>query len=164
MPSLTSRRGYGVPCKALLLARSVQHVWAQLMVAPLDIRSRDGANSGKLADGAVSQWQAIDAALSPIIGDLGVAALYHRSLYLSLKIHPWLEHERGVDILGMHLPALRTVLAARDAAEVAEASAALIRHFMELLASLVGAPLARRLLGPLWVPPPAGNAEQDTCA
>jgi hypothetical protein len=130
------------------------------MVAPLDIRSRDGANSARLADAAVSQWQAIDAALALVIGNLGVAALYHRSLFLSLKTHPWLDHERSPDVLD--LPALRALLAAREVAEVSEASATLLRTFRELLASLVGAPLAERLLGPVWSQTPAGTAGQDT--
>ncbi|NPC56335.1 hypothetical protein [Caenimonas soli] len=131
------------------------------MVVPLEDRSGDGANNARLADAAVSQWQAIDAALAPIIGNLGVAALYHRSLFLSLKAHPWLDHQRSPDVLD--LPALRAaLLAARDPAEVPEASATLLRTFMELLASLVGAPLAERLLGPLWAPSPAGTSGQDT--
>jgi hypothetical protein len=132
------------------------------MVVPLDIRSRDGANSARLADAAVSQWQAIGAALAPIIGNLGVAGLYHRSLYLSLKVHPWLDHERNPDVPGMDLPALKAVLAGRDAAEVSEASATLFRTFKELLASLVGASLAERLLGPLWAQSAADSAAQDT--
>ena len=110
----------------------------------------------------MSQWQAIDAALAPIIGNLGVAALYHRSLFLILKAHPWLDHERSPDVPGMDLAALRALLADRDAADVSEASATLLRTFMDLLASLVGAPLAERLLGPLWAQSPDGTAAQDT--
>lgn len=135
------------------------------MVAPLDIRSRDGANAAKLADAAVAHWHAINAALSPIIGTLGVAALYHRSLFLAARSHPWLAHERPSDVLGMDLPALRAVLVGRDAGEIAQASATLLETFMKLLASLVGPSLAERLLGPLWTPPSAGTAaEQDTPA
>lgn len=140
------------------------HVEAQLMVAPLDIRSRDGAETAKLADAAVAHWHAIDAALSPIIGKLGVAALYDRSLFLAAKSHPWLAHERGPDVLGMDLPALRTVLVGRDAGEISQGNATSVQAFMKLLASLVGSSLAERLLGPLWAPPAAGTAEQDTPA
>ena len=100
--------------------------------------------------------------LLPSSAHLGVAALYHRSLYLSLKIHPWLDHERSPDVPRMDLPALRAVLAGRDAAEISEASATLFRTFRELLASLVGASLAERLLGPLWAQSPADSAAQDT--
>jgi hypothetical protein len=126
------------------------------------MRSRDGANSARLADAAVTQWRAIDAALAPIIGGAGVAALYHRSLHLSLPAHPWLEHERSADIQQMDLPSLRAVLSARPPAEVSEASATLFRTFRDLLASLVGAPLAERLLGPLWSQLPSSTAGQDT--
>jgi hypothetical protein len=120
------------------------------MVAPLDIRSRDGANRAKLAEAAVSQWQAIDAALAPIIGSNGVAALYHRSLHLNAKSHPWMAHERSSDAFSMDLFALGRLLAERDAAEAAAGSSALVQTFNELLASLVGASLAERLLGPVW--------------
>ena len=129
------------------------------MVAPLDIHSGDGANSARLADAAVSQWQAIDAALAPILGNVGVAALYQRSLFLCAKTHPWLDHERSPDVLD--LPALRALLAARDPAEVPEASATLLRTFMELLTSLVGAPLAERLLGPVWAQFQGATPAQD---
>ena len=132
------------------------------MAEPLDIRSSDGANSARLADTAVSQWQAIDSALAPIIGTLGVAALYHRSLFLSQKTHAWLDQERSPDVPDMDLPALRALLTSRDVAEVSEASATLLRTFMELLASLVGASLAERLLGPLWTQSAADSAAQDT--
>lgn len=133
-------------------------------MAPLDIRSRDGADSTKLADAAVAHWHAIDAALSPIIGKLGVAALYDRSLFLAVKSHPWLAHEHASNAHGIDLPALRAVLVGRDASEISEGNATSLQAFMKLLAGLVGPSLAERLLGPLWIPPATGTAEQDTPA
>ena len=131
------------------------------MVAPLDIRSRDGANNARLADAAVSQWEAIDSALAPIIGGNGVAALYHRSLYLNAKTHPWLAHERSANAFAMDLAALRSLLADRDAVEAAAGSSALFQTFTELLASLVGASLAERLLGPVWAQSQGASPAQD---
>lgn len=131
------------------------------MVVPLDIRSRDGANSARLADAAVAQWETIDSALAPIIGSNGVAALYHRSLYLNAKTHPWLAHERSFDTFSLDLAALRGLLASRDAAEAAAGSSALIETFTELLASLVGASLAERLLGPVRAQSQGATPEQD---
>ena len=131
------------------------------MVAPLDIRSRDGANSARLADAVVAQWKAIDSALAPIIGGSGVAALYHRSLYLNAKTHPWLAHDRSADAFSMDLAALRSLLAGRDAAEAAAGSSALVQTFAELLASLVGASLAERLLGPVWAQSQGATPAQD---
>lgn len=131
-------------------------------MAALEIRSRDDEESARLADAAVAHWTAVHAALAPIIGGQGVTALYNRSLYLSLKAYPWLEHERSADALGMDLGALRALLVDRKAAEVIEASAALFRLFVDLLGNLVGASLAERLLGALWTIPSAGPAAQDT--
>lgn len=131
------------------------------MVVPLDIRSRDGANNARLADAAVSQWEAIDSALAPIIGGNGVAALYHRSLYLNAKTHPWLAHERSADAFAMDLAALRILLANRDAGEAAAGSSALFQTFTELLASLVGASLTERLLGPVWAQSQGATPPQD---
>lgn len=131
------------------------------MVVPLDIRSRDGANSARLADAAVLQWEAIDSALAPIIGGSGVAALYHRSLYLNAKTHPWLAHERSTHAFSIDLAALRGLLADREAAEAAAGSSALIHTFTELLASLVGDSLAERLLGPVWAQSQGPTPEQD---
>lgn len=129
------------------------------MVASL-VRSRDDMDVAALADAAVSQWVAIGTALAPIIGDHGVAALYHRSLFMAVKAHPWLEHQRSPTAPGIDLLALRALLVRQDAAEVCSATVILHGTFMDLLASLVGAPLAERLLGPLWTRRPAGSCAQ----
>ncbi|MBA3771848.1 MAG: hypothetical protein H0X13_04995 [Ramlibacter sp.] len=114
-----------------------------------------------MADAAVTQWDAIASALTPIIGGNGVAALYHRSLYLNAKTHPWLAHQRNADAFAMDLAALRSLLIDRDAADVAAGNAALIQTFNELLASLVGASLAERLLGPVWAQSQGATPEQN---
>ena len=131
------------------------------MVAPLDIRSRDRPNGTAVADAAVAQWRAVVAALAPIIGSHGVAALYYRSLHLAAKVHPWLAHERGADAPPIDLVALRSLVAGRDAASAAEGSDFLLRTFMELLAGLVGVSLTERLLGPIVAQHLGGKPEQD---
>jgi hypothetical protein len=129
---------------------------------PIDVNLRDAADSECLAEALVSQWQAIDSALAPIIGSVGVTALYQRSLHLSQKVHPWLMHERVVGGQAMDLQDLRALLVTRDKDEVAQATATVLGAFRELLASLVGPSLAERLLGPLWNQLPASGAAQDT--
>jgi hypothetical protein len=131
-------------------------------VAPLDTSSPADPNSARLADAAVSHWRAIEAVLAPIIGPLGVAALYHRSLYLSLEVHPWLKHHHAGPGGAMDLNNLRDVLCGRHEGEITQATATLFRTFQELLASLVGDSLAQRLLGPLWTQLPTNTAGQDT--
>lgn len=50
----------------------------------------EGADAARIADEAVSTWRGVDAALSPIIGQRGVAALFKRSLFLIRPAHAWL--------------------------------------------------------------------------
>ena len=132
------------------------------MVAPLGIRSRQGAAAHVLADDTVVRWQAIEAALAPILGSLGVAALHRRSLYLAAQTYPWLALEAAADAPPLDLQALRTALAAREAEEAAAASQCLLQCFQGLLSSLIGPSLAERLLGALWSSPlPSGRSAQD---
>ncbi|TXH34301.1 MAG: hypothetical protein E6Q92_13075 [Burkholderiaceae bacterium] len=60
------------------------------MQAPLIPQAEDRILALRVADAAVTAWRELDAALSPIIGQRGVAALYQRSLYLTRIDYPWL--------------------------------------------------------------------------
>ena len=53
-------------------------------------QARGGAGAGQIADTVVAVWRRVDAALLPIVGQRGVAALYKRSLHLANAAHPWL--------------------------------------------------------------------------
>lgn len=119
----------------------------------------NGADVAEIIDNIVSTWQRIDAALSPIIGQTGVAALYKRSAYLSTESHPWLRgtHE-GVRTV-VDLAALKAALAQQSSADAAAAGGAVLEVFYELLAGLVGPALTEQLLHSVWsnsfsVPPP----------
>jgi len=105
-----------------------------------------GAEPAQVADAIASTLQAIDAALRPIIGERGVAALYSRSLYLTSSAHPWLAgmHE-GVQT-AMDLAALKSTLAQQSTDHAAAAGSALLQTFYDLLASLIGTSLTERLL------------------
>ncbi|MBB6184961.1 hypothetical protein [Oleiagrimonas soli] len=115
-----------------------------------------------MADGMVSAWQGIEAALSPVIGQRGVAMLYKRSLYLVAPSHPWLTgmHE-GVQS-SIDLDALKSVFAQQHAAIAAVAGGAFLQTFCELLTSLIGASLTERLLRPVWAHFSSGPPAQDT--
>jgi len=104
----------------------------------------------------------IDAALNPIVGRRGVAALLQRSLHLSAQTHPWLlpldaELPMGVDVAPLHKALVRQAPAA-----AAEGVDHLVHTFHELLASLVGASLSERLLRPVWADLSGGASAQDT--
>ena len=48
--------------------------------AALQRSFNDGADAERIADLSTSVWQKVHVALSPIVGEAGVAALYKRSL------------------------------------------------------------------------------------
>jgi hypothetical protein len=108
------------------------------------------ANSATIADAIVAIWREIDAALIPVIGHRGTAALYKRSLYLTAAAHPYLGgmHE------GVHTAAdpasLASVLAQQSSTVAAAGGAAFLQTFHELLATLVGPSLTERLLRSVW--------------
>jgi hypothetical protein len=57
---------------------------------------------------------------------------------------------------------LRAALATQSSAEAADANAAVLQTFHDLLTSLIGASLTERLLRPVWGSLTGGDAPQDT--
>lgn len=121
-----------------------------------------GANVGQIADTAVATWRSIDAVLSPIIGQRGVAALYKRSLYLSRGDHPWLvvaaedTPPQPDDFATLH-----RALAKQTSVNAAAANGALLTTFSDLLTSLIGTALTERLLQSVWSHSSSGHAVQE---
>ena len=106
----------------------------------------EGADPQAVADAAVAVWGAIDAALSPVIGPRGSAALYKRSLHLARAHHPWLAAAYEGAAHPGDYGALRLALSRQTAVVAAQAHEALMTTFQELLASLIGPSLTARLL------------------
>jgi len=111
---------------------------------------------------AVSHWLDIDAVLSPIIGRPGVAALFERSIHLACVNHPCLASVHEGPFQPGELNSLRRALAQETSMGAARAGDALLCTFQELLANLIGAPLAERLLGNVWSGPSHGEAVRGT--
>jgi hypothetical protein len=109
-----------------------------------------GADATQIADAIVTTWHEIDAALGPIVGRGGVAALYRRSLHLTAPAHPWLAGAGQGLQTPMDLAALRSVLAQQPSAAAAAGGGALLQRFHELLTSLVGPSLSEQLLRSVW--------------
>jgi hypothetical protein len=109
-----------------------------------------GSSSTEIAQTAHEVWRLVEASLTPIVGHRGVAALYRRSVYLLRSDHPPL----GVfdlDATSVDVLAELQRSSERQTAEVAmEMNAAMLETFRELLAKLIGASLAERLLRPAW--------------
>lgn len=121
----------------------------------------EDASAEQVADTALLIWRDIDAALAPIIGGQGVAALLRRSQYLVREAHPWLASLQLNASPSPALDALHAALSAQPAADSTQGNAALLQVFEDLLASLIGASLCERLLRSVRTPPSSGPAAQE---
>jgi hypothetical protein len=132
------------------------------IAASLAHRAGSNATAAQIAAFAIGIWEELDAALSPIIGKRGVAALFTRSLHLTRDAHAFFAAASNGHPTEMGLAALRAVLGDQHSTEAAVAAAALLRTFHELLTSLVGASLTERLLRSIWATfltsPPQDNS------
>ena len=103
----------------------------------------------RVGDMLVSVWRDIDAALSPVLGKRGVAALYTRSIHVAGRTHPWLARLHPGSQSLMDLNELLESSAQQSNADVTAAAEALMHAFSELLTSVIGLSLTERLLRPV---------------
>jgi hypothetical protein len=122
-----------------------------------------GTEASKIVAAIVSTWQEIDAALSPIIGRGGVAALYKRSLSLVGSAYPWFAGLHKDVQTPLDLTALKSVLSQQSSATAAAGGDALLQTFCSLVTSLVGPSLAEKILGFACSSSFGGSSAQDTC-
>ena len=112
-------------------------------------RAGDSADTIAIAKATAETWLLICAQLTPVIGGNGVDAILNRSLYLTSAAFPWLA---GSDEQVNHesLPLRISMrVAGRDPVTAAQASSSLLITFIELLSTLIGNSLTRRLLAPV---------------
>jgi hypothetical protein len=120
-----------------------------------------GASHSEIVTAVVSTWQAVDAALAPVIGGKGVVALYGRSLYLVRTSHPWLAALHDGPETPMDFAQLEAVLVQQGIAVAATAAGDQLQSLYELLCSLIGPSLTGQLLRSAWDNPFGGPAAQD---
>jgi hypothetical protein len=119
----------------------------------------DGAHAAQVLQAI---WADIDAALMPIVGVRGLAALCGRSLHLTRVDFAWLgaaidgraEAQSGVE-------AFCALLAQQDDAAATACAQAFMRNFRDLLTSLIGVPLTERLLRAAWTATSANRTSAD---
>jgi hypothetical protein len=100
----------------------------------------------------VEVWPRLAARLAPVIGARGVEALFSRSVYQTSLLFPWLVvHDDGENGVAL-LDSIRARFVAQDAYTAAEANRALLLALTELLTSLIGESLTKRLLDPVCAP------------
>lgn len=116
----------------------------------------------RVADAAVLTWRGIDAALSPIIGHQGFAALYRRCIYLRRAADPGLAAAHEGVVGPDHFAALHVALSQRSAAQAELAQRELLQSLHDLLVTLIGEPLTTRLLRPVPDATPSATDPQDT--
>jgi hypothetical protein len=137
---------------------TVSSVDTKFLSTALSRQVAAGASAEQIATSLTSTWQAIELALWPIVGKVGVAALFQRSLVLAARIYPWLPSDAtsGCDIKQLH-----AILARQPSDVAADAGGAFLQAFHDLLATLVGPSLTGRLLGSVWETLSSGPAAQD---
>ncbi len=124
-----------------------------------------GVSSEEVAALVATAFAGTDQALTPIVGQRGMIALYKRTLHLSRPLHPWLTiaAEAADDANPeIEFAALTTALATRTSADAAVAGAQLLDSFRTLLTTLIGESLTERLLRPVWATFLSGSSARDT--
>jgi hypothetical protein len=122
----------------------------------------EGADAERIADIAIAVWCDVAAALSPIIGQRGVAELYKRSIYLTRADYAWMAAVNESALGPAKFASLQTALAQQTSKNAAAANGALLQTFYDLLTKLIGTSLTERLFRSVWENLSSGHAAQDT--
>jgi len=103
-----------------------------------------------VVDVSIHLWETLAYELVSIIGERGFQSLYSRSLHLTSAAFPWMEMNPSVPQNGSDFADLKKFLAAQDATNSGEASAALLITFIDILALLIGELLTSSILRLAW--------------
>lgn len=118
-------------------------------VAPAEFL-RQRADEKEIAALVVAAWREIDTALCPIVGRLGVAALFRRSLHTTAIAYPWLGPASKSEEAGVEFELLMHVISQQGSSSAAAGGGALLEAFRSLLATMVGPMLTEQLLHSVW--------------
>ena len=131
------------------------------IVASLAHRVGPQADTASIAAAVVSILQDVGAALAPIIGQQGVAALYRRSFHLCVSTHPRLAATYDRVPAAMDLIALKSVLVEQTETDALFFGEVLLTTLYELLTTLIGPSLTARLLVGVWQPSSSDTSSQE---
>ena len=135
---------------------------SELLSAFLEDRIRAGANSDEIAALTAEACRGIDAALAPILGRRGVAALVTHSLQVTARAHDYLAAVTDSQSSSVDIGLLQSVLAVQDRAEAAACGLLFLNTFHGLLMNLIGASLTGQLLRSVWAISLSGTSAQDS--
>ena len=131
------------------------------IVASLAHRVGPNADIATVAQAIASILQDMAAALTPIIGQQGVVALYRRSLHLCASNHPRLVGTYDGVLASLDLSALKSVLVEQSEADALFFGEVLLTTLYELLTTLIGPSLTARLLRGVWEPSLSDTPSQE---
>ncbi len=123
---------------------------------------RGGLDSTRIASDIVAICSEIDAALSPIIGQRGVAALFKRSVHVASLSHGWLTPVHAGAATNNDSAGLAVSVGQQTPAEAAAVGGLFLQTFYELLTTLIGPSLTERLLRSVWANFLSGTPERET--
>ena len=101
-------------------------------------------------DAAVDLWAQMAVQLIMIIGVGGFDSLYARSVYLSQASYPWLGSGSGTPQTDHRFSDLEKSLQEQSPTLAREANCVLLITFTNLLTSMIGEGLTRRILDSAW--------------
>ncbi|MDY0226455.1 MAG: hypothetical protein RBR38_06450 [Desulfomicrobium apsheronum] len=113
-------------------------------------RAGDFPDALAVAQATSEIWLLMSAQVAPVIGANGIEAIFQRSLLLTSVIFPWLASLDGPMNKDSFPARLAELMAGHESIVAAQAGSSLLTTFTELLATLIGNSLTRRLLDPVW--------------
>jgi hypothetical protein len=126
------------------------------------IGSATDASATATAEATIGTWRKVAVRLAPLIGPRGVDVLFRRALHQTSAAYPWLASAEAYADSAAALASLKARLVGQNSGMAAEASAALLLTFIELLATLIGEALTEHLLSPIWAPQFPGLDQETT--
>jgi len=118
--------------------------------SPLALRFRPDDSAERTAVAFGAMWQEISLALTPIIGQRGLEALFRRSLQLSLSSPAGLAMGQAPVSKPIDPLAWQALLAQQEPGTAQAVAGTFLQTFYGLLTSLVGSSLTERLLRSIW--------------
>jgi hypothetical protein len=127
----------------------------------LELRSGRFPDAKSTAEATAATWRLVTAQLAPVIGTRGLDVLFRRALHQTSDAFPWLAAAADRGGSTGPLPSLMACLASQHKSSATEASYTLLLTFTELLATLIGESLTKRLLAPVWVSPSESSGQES---
>ncbi|SDP02788.1 hypothetical protein SAMN04489798_4502 [Pseudomonas arsenicoxydans] len=128
------------------LAMSALNEESRQIVASLAHRVGPNADTARIANAIVLTLQDMDKALTPIIGQQGVAALFRRSLHLCANHQARLVGSADRVLASQAPAALMSILVEQSDTDALLFGEVLLMTYYELLTKLIGPSLTARLL------------------